>query len=563
MLKTKKIAWRVLFWVILAAYVLYAAVFIYKTSFVIEGVRYFSLFDDSMISMRYARNLAQGNGLVWNANERVEGYTNPLWVGFMAIFHLLPIPISKISLCIQISGAIFVLLSLFYVRKIAEKITNANQPVSLLAVFLTAFYYPINTWSLLGTEVSVLLLVTTFAVWQAMRVFSTGKFSVWLYVVLGISTLVRIDMAVPYAIILLCMLLFDGQPASWRKHLLWGGGLLVVFLAGQTLFRVLYYGDIFPATYYLKMTGVPLLLRLKRGAYVFFKFAWNFNWALFLLPLAVLLSRPLRVFDNNKKFLRVVDRDVILCLAVIAGQVAYSLYVGGDAWEHRGGANRFITLGMPLFFVLFCEGVRLIFDRLRSPEEAEEPTSPPGRILRIYHWIGGSLRPAGMTAFVLFSLVNFNMVLDYNSLKEVFLLQPNVYVSGTQRYVKDAVLLNQITTSEARVAVVAAGNIPYFSPRYAIDLLGKNDYQLAKEPAHMMYLDDLTFFQPGHMKWDYAYSIGQLKPDVVVELRKDTAPDGEQYLGGYEKVKLNGHFMYLLKDSKSILWEQVTKNVQP
>ena len=32
--------------------------------------------DDAMIpSMRYARNLAQGTGVVWNAGERVEGYT--------------------------------------------------------------------------------------------------------------------------------------------------------------------------------------------------------------------------------------------------------------------------------------------------------------------------------------------------------------------------------------------------------------------------------------------------------------------------------------------------------
>src|SRR6185437_4110074 len=37
------------------------------------------LCDDSFISFRYARNLAHGNGLVWNVGERVEGYTNFLW----------------------------------------------------------------------------------------------------------------------------------------------------------------------------------------------------------------------------------------------------------------------------------------------------------------------------------------------------------------------------------------------------------------------------------------------------------------------------------------------------
>ena len=38
------------------------------------------LTDDAFISFRYARNLLEGNGLVWNPGERVEGYSNFLWV---------------------------------------------------------------------------------------------------------------------------------------------------------------------------------------------------------------------------------------------------------------------------------------------------------------------------------------------------------------------------------------------------------------------------------------------------------------------------------------------------
>ncbi len=37
--------------------------------------------EDTYISFRYARNLAEGNGLVWNVGEKpVEGFTNLLWV---------------------------------------------------------------------------------------------------------------------------------------------------------------------------------------------------------------------------------------------------------------------------------------------------------------------------------------------------------------------------------------------------------------------------------------------------------------------------------------------------
>ena len=38
------------------------------------------LTDDAFISFRYARNLLEGHGLVFNPGERVEGYTNFLWV---------------------------------------------------------------------------------------------------------------------------------------------------------------------------------------------------------------------------------------------------------------------------------------------------------------------------------------------------------------------------------------------------------------------------------------------------------------------------------------------------
>jgi hypothetical protein len=44
-----------------------------------------SLIDDAYISFRYARNLAQGHGLVFNEGQRVEGYTNFSWVLLAAL----------------------------------------------------------------------------------------------------------------------------------------------------------------------------------------------------------------------------------------------------------------------------------------------------------------------------------------------------------------------------------------------------------------------------------------------------------------------------------------------
>ncbi len=68
-------------------YVDWAVPFMLESSVVaIDGRRYFGLFDDAMISMRYAWNFSHGQGLVWNAGERIEGFTNLLWTLIMSVF---------------------------------------------------------------------------------------------------------------------------------------------------------------------------------------------------------------------------------------------------------------------------------------------------------------------------------------------------------------------------------------------------------------------------------------------------------------------------------------------
>src|SRR5215831_17241797 len=48
--------------------------------------------DDAFISYRYAANLAHGRGLVFNPGERVEGYTNFLWVVLCSALIRLGVP---------------------------------------------------------------------------------------------------------------------------------------------------------------------------------------------------------------------------------------------------------------------------------------------------------------------------------------------------------------------------------------------------------------------------------------------------------------------------------------
>ncbi len=518
-----------LFGLIVLFFFYYAWQYILASSFIINGTRYYVLFDDAMISMRYAYNLAHGNGLVWNVGQRVEGFTNPLWVFYMALLHLLPISLPQMSLPVQITGAVLLAANLFFVRRIVEHFTGSLLAM-LAAVAFTAFYAPLLSWGLLGMEVSLLALMLTAVV---SMILSNGmeRFSPWPYIILAVSTLVRFDMAVPYLVIFAVMWFVQKQYR--RQHLLWGLGLLVLFLGLQTVARYLYYGQLLPNTYYLKVEGWPFSLRILRGLYALVWFIYYTGWPLVLLPLTIYFFRR--------------DWNVTLILAIIAGQLVYSVYVGGDAWEEHGGANRYIAIAMPLFFAMFA----LAFELLRQKAVSGLHSTRWTRIASGLAW----------AALFVIAMLNFNLLLgDWKSIQRWDLSRRPDYVAGGDHNLQIALALQETTKPGASVAVVGAGTIPYLLPdRYAMDILGKADPVIAHERVKApMSIEDVPNMRPGHMKWDYAHTFGELKPDVIVSLWEGTMQEANPYLKDYVYAAIGGGIkVYLRKDSPNILWDQV------
>jgi arabinofuranosyltransferase len=525
----------VLFLLTVAGFLAYAALFIYRTSFVVGGERYFSLFDDAMISMRYAKNLASGYGLVWNpGGERVEGYTNPLWVLYMALVHLLPLTASKVSVVVQATAAVFLTANLFVVRKIALAIAEGSEAVALGAVALTAFYLPINNWSLQGMEVSVLVLIVSLCLWRTFKALDAGSFPAGVYGLLGASTLVRPDMAVPLVGIAIFLAICD--PNNRWRHLTWGFAALAVFSGVQTAFRLWYYGEILPNTYYLKLAGYPALLRISRGFFVLGQFILQANPLLFALPFIVAVR---------------LDWRVRLLLWTFVIQLAYSIYVGGDAWEYWGGSNRYICIAMPGFFVLLSYG---LFHISRAAAVALNWSQWP---IGVADWLKASIFPL----LIAYSIVSLNSIYGVDALAELSLVHAPLHSGGDDENsdeVEQALLLQQITSRAATIAVVRAGTIPYFSDRYSIDELGKNDKHVAHEPMRETAgLRRLIAFRPGHMKLDYAYSIGVLKPDVVVQLwehGEEATPALRQW---YTGVRVQGRCLYFRRGSANVNWEKL------
>ena len=66
------------------------------------------------------------------------------------------------------------------------------------------------------------------------------------------------------------------------------------------------------------------------------------------------------------------------------------------------------------------------------------------------------------------------------------------------------------------MAVSRAGLPPYFSDLRLADFLGYNDRRIARmAPVARLRLDDHARFDPGHLKWDIAYIVDEVRPDAI------------------------------------------------
>ncbi|MGH3104735.1 MAG: hypothetical protein ACRDN6_11640 [Gaiellaceae bacterium] len=529
---------RMLEWTTLAAAVGFYSIFIARTAFRVGGERYFTLFDDAMISMRYARNLADGHGLVWNPGEQpVEGYTNFLWTLWMVFVHLLGLPESKIALAVMISGVLLLVGNVLLVRRIAERLAPGRPWIRLLALVLVAFYYPLVYWTLRGTEVGLLAFLTSAGILLTLRLREDPRRRdvALLAAVLALGLLTRTD----FAVTALVLVAFVAARRRVAAVLL---GTIVATIAAHTVLRLALYGDLLPNTYYLKVEGVSLGTRLARGARALEVVELAHLFAPTLLAAGFLLARKRRknlVAQSHK----VPGGGAWLLAGVFLAQCAYSLYVGGDAWEYMEYSNRYLAQAMPGLLVLAALGlaaavggrsrrlaaalaasfglVGLTLVLLKAPIDRLQPNvtatyEPKAIVLALVLVFAALAAPrvprlrrahalgAAVAAALLVAALNTHAL-------AVWTVQGGVFVADDALISRYGLALRRATTEDASIAVVQAGSIPYFSHRRSIDLLGKSDALVAhSEPQ-------LPIFYPGHTKWDYRHSIVRLKPDVIAQ----------------------------------------------
>lgn len=504
-------------------FTIWAACFIFKSSTVgIDGHRYYALFDDAMISMRYAQHLADGHGLVWNRGERVEGYTNLLMVLIMAIPNaLLGKPLAVLS--IQILGIGLVLGSATLTAAITYRL-NKQPLISFFSFSAVLAYYPLAYWSLLGMETGLLTVLLLGAVYLALCYSDERRLwdALGMATLLGLAYWTRPETPLVAGIILgYCW--FMVRPTLRQTLLIIGVYVSLPLL--QHGFRWWYYGELFANTYTLKVAGVPLDARLENG-WLFIKPYLQEHRILLLLVLASAIQL------NGRR---------VLLMAVYVSMVVYQVVVGGDVWLYW----RIMTPATPLALILAVEAIYIY---------------PRWLIHRITKFPQPTFRQEVLlTGITLFSLILALATIQSRFRREILLQDRPYLVLEAGNNINLALAINDLTTETATVGVIWAGIIPYYTEREAIDFLGKSDPYIAALPPDLSGQAGWNGMKsvPGHNKYNLAYSIQQQQPTFVQDLR--WAGDNLYAWGRdmYVIAIYKGVPLFLRKNAPEVNWERV------
>ncbi|MDP1747645.1 MAG: hypothetical protein Q8L90_18875, partial [Bacteroidota bacterium] len=122
-----------------------------------------SMVDDAYVSLRYARHLALGNGLVYNAGQPpVEGYTNLLWVLWMAPGTVLPIHPSTWATG---WGLFFGAVALVNATGLASVLCGRGSPWALLPAAILAALPVFGIAATNGLETALYIALLLGAAW--------------------------------------------------------------------------------------------------------------------------------------------------------------------------------------------------------------------------------------------------------------------------------------------------------------------------------------------------------------------------------------------------------------
>ena len=436
--------------------------------------------DDALISLRYAERLLDGHGLTWNDGERVEGYSNLLWVLMCSGLGALGL---DLVVATRVLGFVCGAATLVAVNRAFAMAAPAGVLPALAGALTIALAAPFAVWTIGGLETPLYAALFAWALAMSMKLLraeAQPRDAILPSVLLGLLCITR-----PDGIVLATGVCAGVVVARGRGGLKLAVGLAagpIAFTLLQLAFRLAYYGEWIANSSRAKL-GFSLP-RWWRGVLYLADGAVGFAPLIVGIVVALIVARGTGDDSRRLRFF----------LAPLLVWMAYVSAVGGDLFPAR---RFFVPLVVISGFVTAVAVARVLEHRRASV-------------------VGG----VALALLAVFGAIQF--------------VDPAATVTRFERWEWDGKVIGQFLARAfgdraPRLAVDPAGAVPYWSRLPAIDLLGLCDSWLAHHPP-----EDFGTGKLGHELGSGRYVLSR-EPDLVM-LCAPTGRDTGCFRSGKELV---------------------------
>lgn len=434
--------------------------------------------DDAFITYRFSRNFAEGRGLVFNPGQRVEGYTNFLWTVYLAIPERMGWSTPMFSV---ISGIVIMVATILVAYRLARGVFGDDNLALVVIVALVANVTFLG-YGTSGMETMLqTLLVTAVAVLVVVPATPTTRQRLSAGVLGGLAILTRLDSTVLVGVMFAVALwrTWGGRrtdsPRPAAKLLiaqaLQMGAPVLALVVPWLIWKLDYYGNLLPNTFYAKSTSNPFVPFAYGIVYVLAFFA---SYAAFLF-----IGRWRR--HRGSLF----ERPAVPGLAVIVGVwVFYICYVGADFMEFR-----FMVPILPVLALV----AGFLVDRFRST----------GRQVVL---VAILLMTSGLHAV----LPGMQYpVLTFKDIRHWPTDSPTSW-SAMGKLLAREFPGELEDTDRPTIAITALGVVAYESNLRTVDMLGLADADIARDG------DPIPLYYPGHVRMATVDQLVDKGVDLVI-----------------------------------------------
>jgi len=279
--------------------------------------------EDAYITLRTVDNWVNGFGLRWNTDERVQGYTHPLWMFLLTVVYY----VTRESFATAVLAGIMVTAAAALMLVKLSRTAGHAAAVIVLCILCRSFV----EFSTSGLENPLTHLLVGFFVWQyAVR--EAGLCTLALTAaLLALNRTDALLVVLPALVHATLEDLFERGIKQTAIDLALGLSPLIAW----ELFSLFYYGFLVPNTAFAKLnTGLPRNELMRQGVtYLINGMAWD--------PPALIAT----ALGVSVAFMRRRRREALLAVGVVL-YLLYIVYIGGDFM-----LGRFLTLP---FFLAVC-----------------------------------------------------------------------------------------------------------------------------------------------------------------------------------------------------------------